>query len=198
MRTATSTAVVEVSRMYRGSSKVVVESGLSRRPGVVGVDDNPVAQTATVTYDPAVTSVAEIAEWVRECGYRCEGCCVPQHMCDPMEEPSPHGAATPRGDVHPGHGTTPTTPQPRVEPAGGEQPRTAAPDDTAKVGLGDMIQRMSTTSTPARHRRTSWATVATAWGCRWTTWSATCATGSSSRPCSRCRSRCGRRSGEMS
>src|SRR5918994_5534488 len=101
MRTATSTAVVEVSRMYRGSSKVVVESGLCRRPGVVGVDDNPVAQTATVTYDPAVTSVAEIAEWVRECGYRCEGCCVPQHMCDPMEEPSPHGAPTPRGDVHP-------------------------------------------------------------------------------------------------
>src|ERR671919_146565 len=134
MRTATSTAVVEVSRMYRGSSKVVVESALSRRPGVVGVDDNPVAQTATVTYDPAVTSVAEIAEWVRECGYRCEGCCVPQHMCDPMEEPSPHGAPTPRGDVHPGHGTTPTTPQPRVEPAGGEQPRTAAPDDTAGHG----------------------------------------------------------------
>ena len=134
MRTATSTAVVEVSRMYRGSSKVVVESGLCRRPGVVGVDDNPVAQTATVTYDPAVTSVAEIAEWVRECGYRCEGCCVPQHMCDPMEEPSPHGAPTPRGDVHPGHGTTPTTPQPRVEPAGGEQPRTAAPDDTAGHG----------------------------------------------------------------
>src|ERR687891_376196 len=148
MRTATSTAVVEVSRMYRGSSKVVVESALSRRPGVVGVDDNPVAQTATVTYDPAVTSVAEIAEWVRECGYRCEGCCVPQHMCDPMEEPSPRGAATPRGDVHPGHGTTPTTPQPRVEPAGGEQPRTAAPDDMGHGGhsvgmsMDDMVREM--------------------------------------------------------
>jgi len=77
MRSATSTAVVEVSRMYRASSKAVVESALSRRPGVVGVDVNPVAQTATVTYDPAVTSVAKLAEWVRECGYRCEGCCVP-------------------------------------------------------------------------------------------------------------------------
>jgi copper chaperone CopZ len=99
MRTATSTAVVEVSRMYRASSKAVVESALYRGPGVVGVDLNPVAQTATVTYDPAVTSVAEIAGWVRECGYRCEGCCVPQHLCDPMDRATLGRQAYPSGPI---------------------------------------------------------------------------------------------------
>jgi Cu2+-exporting ATPase len=93
MRTATTTAVVEVSKMYRASSKAVVESALSRRPGVLGADVNPVAQTATVTFDPDVTSIAEIAAWVRTCGFQCEGCCVPQHICDPMEEPRPSGGA---------------------------------------------------------------------------------------------------------
>jgi cation transport ATPase len=58
MRIATSTAVVEVSKMYRASSKAVVESALSRRPGVLSVDVNPVAQTATVIFDPDVTSIA--------------------------------------------------------------------------------------------------------------------------------------------
>jgi len=134
IRTATSTAVVEVSQMYRASSKAVVESALSRRPGVVGIDDNPVAQTATVTYDPAVTSVAEIAGWVRECGYRCEGCCIPQHLYDPMEEPSPHGTPPPHGNVDPGHGSTPTTPHRREESGGGEQPRAPGPSDTAGHG----------------------------------------------------------------
>src|SRR5512145_2755592 len=93
MRTATSTAVVEVSKMYRASSKAVVESALSRRPGVLGADVNPVAQTATVSFDPDVTSIAELAAWVRECGFQCEGRCVPQHLCDPMEEPRPSGGA---------------------------------------------------------------------------------------------------------
>jgi Cu2+-exporting ATPase len=77
MRIATSTAVVEVSKMYRASSKAVVESALSRRPGVLSVDVNPVAQTATVIFDPDVTSIAEIAAWVHECGFQCAGCCVP-------------------------------------------------------------------------------------------------------------------------
>jgi P-type Cu2+ transporter len=140
MRSATSTAVVEVSRMYRASSKAVVESALSRRPGVVGVDVNPVAQTATVTYDPAVTSIAKLAEWVRECGYRCEGCCVPQHLFDPMQEPSAHRAPTPRGDVAGGHGSAAATHQRRVETLMGEQPRSQEPNDPAghggHVGLG--------------------------------------------------------------
>jgi copper chaperone CopZ len=66
-----STAVLEVSGVQWASSKNVAEAVLSRRPGVMEVDANPVAQTATVTYDPSQTSVAELAGWVRDCGYHC-------------------------------------------------------------------------------------------------------------------------------
>ncbi|GAA2560631.1 heavy metal translocating P-type ATPase [Pseudonocardia hydrocarbonoxydans] len=95
--------MLEVSELYRASSKAVVERALSRRPGVLGVEMNPVAQTATVTYDPQRTSVAELAEWVRECGYHCEGRSVPQHVCDPMEEPPPDPAEAASAPVLPHH-----------------------------------------------------------------------------------------------
>ena len=78
-----STAVLEVSGVQWASSKNVAEAVLSRRPGVIEVDANPVAQTATVTYDPSQTSVAELAGWVRDCGYHCAGQSVPEHICDP-------------------------------------------------------------------------------------------------------------------
>ncbi len=105
------TAVVEVSGVQWASSKSVVESVLSRRPGVLSIDANPVAQTATVTYDPGQTSVADLAGWVRDCGYHCAGESVPRHICDPMVDPGVHGehghaaehaAATPQPVM--GHG----------------------------------------------------------------------------------------------
>ncbi len=97
MSTTSATAVIEALGVYRGSSKAVVEAGLSRQPGVLGVDMNPVSQTATVTYDPDVTTVAQLTDWVRECGYHCDGRSVPDHICDPMREPSDEG--------HTGHGS---------------------------------------------------------------------------------------------
>jgi len=48
---------------------------------VLDVTVNPVAQTATVTFDPSVTSVDELATWVRECGFHCRGESVPDHLC---------------------------------------------------------------------------------------------------------------------
>ena len=81
------TVVLEVSGVQWATSKNVAESVLSRRPGVLAVDANPVAQTATVTYDPSRASLAELRKWVRECGYHCAGQSVPNHMCDPMLEP---------------------------------------------------------------------------------------------------------------
>ena len=84
-----STAVLEVSGVHWAASKNVAEAVLSRRPGVLEVDANPVAQTATVSYDPERTSVAELAGWVRDCGYHCAGQSVPEHICDPLAEPAP-------------------------------------------------------------------------------------------------------------
>jgi P-type Cu2+ transporter len=108
-----STAVLEVSGVQWASSKNVTEAVLSRRPGVLEVAANPVAQTATVTYDPSRTSVAELAGWVRDCGYHCAGQSVPEHICDPLAEPAAHASrhdhldathAVPINDHDSGHG----------------------------------------------------------------------------------------------
>ena len=96
------TAVIEVSGVNWASEKAVAETVLSRRPGVLAVEVNPVAQTATVTYDPARTSVVELSEWVRDCGFHCAGQSVPRHICDPLVEPhAAHPRAADRGQsVH--------------------------------------------------------------------------------------------------
>jgi len=70
--------------MHWASEKNVIEAVLGRRPGVLAVEANPVAQTATVTYDPTRTAVADLRDWVRDCGYHCDGQSVPSHICDPL------------------------------------------------------------------------------------------------------------------
>jgi Cu2+-exporting ATPase len=103
------TAVLEVGGLHWATSESVVENVLSRRPGVLDVTANAVAQTATVTFDPARTSVRELSGWVRDCGYHCAGQSVPDHVCDPMAGPddghadhAAHEPATPQEVM--GHG----------------------------------------------------------------------------------------------
>jgi P-type Cu2+ transporter len=106
------TAVLEVSGVQWATSKNVAEAVLSRRPGVLSADVNPVAQTATVTYDPNRTNLTELRDWVRECGFHCAGQSVPQHVCDPMTEPTAapglDGHVT--HDAHAGHAMAPASP----------------------------------------------------------------------------------------
>ena len=82
------TAVLEVRGVQWASEKSRVETVLGRRPGVIGVEANPVAQTATVRYDPEQTSIGELSGWIRDCGYHCAGRSVPNHVCDPLAEES--------------------------------------------------------------------------------------------------------------
>ena len=84
----TESTVLDVHGLNWASSTAVVEATLLRRPGVRSVEANAVNQTATVGYDPATTSVAELARWVQECGFHCTGRSVPNHVCDPMSEPN--------------------------------------------------------------------------------------------------------------
>jgi len=110
-----STAVLDVRGLNWATEKNIIEAVLGRRPGVLEVEANPVAQTATVTYDPRVTSLAELRGWVTECGYHCAGQSVPAHICDPMIEPDPPP------DGHAGHGAAAATvpaPPASAEPAG--------------------------------------------------------------------------------
>ncbi|MDX6256850.1 MAG: P-type Cu2+ transporter [Frankiales bacterium] len=73
--------VLELDGVQWASQAQVVSAVLGRRPGVVAVEPNPVAQTATVTFDPARTTVEELSGWVRDCGYHCRGESVPDHVC---------------------------------------------------------------------------------------------------------------------
>jgi Cu2+-exporting ATPase len=67
------TAVLDVRPMLRGSEKAVVERSLGRQLGVGRAEANPVAQTATVSFDPARTSLERLREAVEACGYHCAG-----------------------------------------------------------------------------------------------------------------------------
>jgi Cu2+-exporting ATPase len=94
-----STAVLDVSGLGFATEKNLVEARLGRQPGVVGIDANPVTQTATVVFDPERVSIADLQGWVRDCGYHCAGQSAPGHVCDPLAEPS---TDVTRG--HPAHG----------------------------------------------------------------------------------------------
>ena len=103
------TTVLHVGGLHYASEKAVVERVLAGRPGVVGVEANPVAQTATVSFDSDETSVEDLRRWVEECGYHCSGRSVPGHVCDPLARDEPlapahdHAAAE-RADQAHGHG----------------------------------------------------------------------------------------------
>ena len=122
------TAVLHVGGLHYASEKAVVERVLGQPPGVIAVEANPVAQTATVTFDPERTSLAELREWVEECGYHCAGQSAPGHVCDPLVSPDHgphdhaavrarreahgHGARRSRGHVDGGHGARHAQPLP--------------------------------------------------------------------------------------
>jgi Cu2+-exporting ATPase len=104
---AIETTVLHVGDLQYATETAVVEKVLGHRPGVVDVEANPVAQTATVSYDPAITSIAQLRKWIEQCGYHCSGRSVPGHVCDPMLEAGAppadeHGAY--RADAAHGHG----------------------------------------------------------------------------------------------
>jgi Cu2+-exporting ATPase len=102
-------AVLHVGGLHYASEKAVVERVLAARPGVAAVEANPVAQTATVEYDPTQTSVEALQRWVEECGYHCAGRSTPGHVCDPLAQegadaPAHDHAALERAELADGHG----------------------------------------------------------------------------------------------
>ncbi len=134
-----STVVLDVRGLNWASEKAVVEAVLSRRPGVLAVEANPVSQTATVTYDPRLTSLVELRRWVTECGYHCAGQSVPAHVCDPMLEPDPpsgghadHGAAEPTLPVSP-QSAEPPAPPAHAGPAPAHAGHAPSPEEAVRA-----------------------------------------------------------------
>ncbi|CAL8978510.1 Copper-exporting P-type ATPase [Cellulomonas sp. T2.31MG-18] len=95
--TKSRSTVLAMGGLHWATSEPIVEKTLMRRPGVLAVEAHALSQTATVTFDPDTTSLAQLVGWVNECGYHCEGRSVPGHVCIPMDEPAE--------DVDAGHGT---------------------------------------------------------------------------------------------
>ena len=87
------TVILDVRPILRGSEKAVVEAKLGRRPGVERVEANPVAQTATVVFDPAQTSLADLRRWVEECACTVMGSRCPSTSATRSWNPS-HRTAT--------------------------------------------------------------------------------------------------------
>ncbi|NLE22334.1 MAG: copper-translocating P-type ATPase [Actinobacteria bacterium] len=96
------TVVLDAGGQWRGDEGRIVEHGLLGRPGVIGAEANPVAQTITVTYDPTVTSPIALRSHVVECGYRCAGESVPRHV---GEAPSSEAAQARHHSAHDGMDT---------------------------------------------------------------------------------------------
>jgi Cu2+-exporting ATPase len=110
--TETREAVLQVGGLLDVMDGRGVERRLSSRPGVLHVSANALNQTATVHYEPATTTQADLQRWIHECGYHCAGRSVPGHACDPAEEPGRtevpaqgvHAAhAPPATGIHAGH-----------------------------------------------------------------------------------------------
>ncbi|MFY9265649.1 MAG: heavy metal translocating P-type ATPase [Solirubrobacterales bacterium] len=83
------TVTLQVGGLQYASETAVVERVLGNQSGVVNVSANAAAQTATVEYDPASTSVSELRDWIESCGYHCAGKSVPSHVCDPLAQDGP-------------------------------------------------------------------------------------------------------------
>jgi Cu2+-exporting ATPase len=81
------TAVLDVSGLQWASEQAVIEKALRECGGVDKVEVNPVAQTATVTFDPGRISLEELRRCIVHCGCQCAGQCVPGRVCDPMALP---------------------------------------------------------------------------------------------------------------
>jgi Cu2+-exporting ATPase len=57
-----------------------VERAVMKLSGVHHVNANPINETATVHYDEALVSLAQLREATRDCGYVCRGETAPDHM----------------------------------------------------------------------------------------------------------------------
>jgi Cu2+-exporting ATPase len=105
------TATVEVGGLLQVLDGELVARQLAGLPGVHSANVNYVSGSATLSFDAERTSLADIEERIRECGYHCGGEVLPAHVCAT-------GAASPH--------------------AGQAQPRRAAHDETAhEMGHGE-------------------------------------------------------------
>lgn len=93
------TATVDVDGLSQVLDSQLVAEQLRRLPGVRSVQVNYASGSATISFDPDQTSLAQIEARIRECGYHCGGEVLPAHIC-----PVGPGPAAPAHEMHRGTG----------------------------------------------------------------------------------------------
>jgi len=121
------TTVINLEGIESVLSPRGVEKRLCQHPGIHKVESNFMTSTATVEHDESVT-LEEIKRFVVECGYRCSGECLPEHVCEPGDPPAataPDGhsmaasgaVSQAKTNIHAGHTMPAARPAPTVKPA---------------------------------------------------------------------------------
>ena len=88
---------VDVGGLFQVLDRELIARQLQRLPGVHEAHVNYASGSATVSFDPAKTSLANIEERIRECGYHCGGEMLPAHVC--ATAPSVGAHAVGHGEV---------------------------------------------------------------------------------------------------
>jgi Cu2+-exporting ATPase len=106
------TITVDVSGFRTPLDPLVIEKHLRALKGVRSATANFASASASVDYDEAVVSAAELEQAVRDCGFHCRGELVPQHVCgttgetvshQPPAHTHHHEAKSDAATVHAGH-----------------------------------------------------------------------------------------------
>ncbi|HWQ85580.1 heavy metal translocating P-type ATPase [Brevundimonas sp.] len=122
------TTTIDVSGFRTPLDPLVIEKHLRGLKGVLDAAANFGSATATVRYDEARLSQAELEQAVRDCGFHCRGEVVPRHVC------VPHEAAVDARAAHPRHPAAPAAPDDHAARPG--HGAAAGPDDMAEMGHG--------------------------------------------------------------
>ena len=122
------TTTIDVSGFRTPLDPLVIEKHLRGLKGVLDAAANFGSATATVRYDEARLSQAELEQAVRDCDFHCRGEVVPRHVGVPHEDAVDARAAQPR------HPAAPAAPDDHAARPG--HGAAAGPDDMAEMGHG--------------------------------------------------------------
>ena len=138
------TSTVEIGDLLSPLGAEGVKKQLLKIIGLHHVDVNYVAGSATVQYDESRTTLDQIREKIKQCGYHCRGELLPEHLCEPSVAQAEsatgrHSMRDTQHDHHAGHGAHAAMPLPvRDKPS----PPHAHGDHAAHATQHDMMHDM--------------------------------------------------------
>ncbi len=81
---------LSISGLFTALDSLAVERRIAAMNGVHHAGINPAATSASITFDPAEVTEADLVRAIRDCGLHCSGEAVPQHVCRPAARAPSH------------------------------------------------------------------------------------------------------------